>query len=210
MKRTLAVLLCAALIAGCLAGCGSKDEEPYVPTGDALLMEGQDPEDLMPQEEDDETLVLAYYPNRSMNPLIGNNFTNRVLFSLMYQGLFAYDSKNETTPILCSRYRVSPDNTIYTFYVDENARFSDGSRVTIQDVYASYDAARASNYYKGRFTHIVEYQLREDGGITFYLDTPYQNLPLLLDIPIVKAGEVDAEHPTGSGPYAFVSGEAGA
>ena len=210
IKRMLAALLSAAMLLGLLTGCGTKEEQPYVPTGDALLMEGQDPEDLLPPEEDNETLVLAYYPNRSMNPLIGNNFTNRVLFSLMYQGLFAYNSKNETTPILCSRYRVSPDNTIYTFYVDDNARFSDGTRVTIQDVYASYDAARESNYYKGRFTHIVEYQLREDGGITFYLDTPYQNLPLLLDIPIVKASEVNADHPTGSGPYSFYSSEDGA
>ena len=89
IKRMLAALLSAAMLLGLLTGCGTKEEQPYVPTGDALLMEGQDPEDLLPPEEDNETLVLAYYPNRSMNPLIGNNFTNRVLFSLMYQGLFA-------------------------------------------------------------------------------------------------------------------------
>ena len=87
---------------------------------------------------EEETLVLAYYPNRSMNPLIAMNFSNRVLFSLMYQGLFAYNSKNETVPILCSKYRVSPSNMIYTFYLDENARFSDGTRVTPADVIASY------------------------------------------------------------------------
>ena len=210
MKRILAMILCLSIGLGLLAGCASQTvEEAYVPTGDAILMEGEEP----PVEADngeDETLVLAYYPNRSMNPLIAMNFSNRVLFSLIYQGLFAYNSQNQTVPILCSRYRVSPDNTIYTFYVDSNARFSDGTQVTIGDVIASYDAARQSDYYRGRFTHIMEYKLREDGGLTFYLDTAYENLPLLLDIPIVKASEVAAEHPLGTGPYEFHAGEDGA
>ena len=210
VKRIVAMALCLCTLLSLLASCGTKEEEEaYVPTGDAILMEGEEPTEA-PDAGEDETLVLAYYPNRSMNPLIAMNFSNRVLFSLIYQGLFAYNSQNQTVPILCSKYRVSPDNMIYTFYVDPNARFSDGTRVTIGDVIASYDAARESDYYKGRFTHIIEYKLREDEGLTFYLDTPYENLPLLLDIPIVKASEVAAEHPLGTGPYEFHAGEDGA
>ena len=203
MKKPIALLLCLASLVSAFAGCGAKSsEEAYVPTGDALLQADEElPTEAAVAEE--ETLVLAYYPNRSMNPLIAMNFSNRVLFSLMYQGLFAYNSKNQTVPILCSRYRVSSDSTVYTFYVDEKATFSDGSRVTIGDVIASYDAAKQSDYYKGRFTHIVEYKLREDGGLTFYL-------PLLLDIPIVKASQVAEEHPLGTGPYEFHAGEDGA
>ena len=125
MKRLLALLLVFATLTALISGCASEKDSTYVPTGDAILME-DDPD---PTEEDtlaDQTMILAYYPNRSMNPIIGMNFSNRVLFSLMYQGLFAYNSSNETTPILCSRYRVNSNNTIYTFYVDDNARFSDG------------------------------------------------------------------------------------
>lgn len=209
MKRLLAGILCLSLLCGLCAGCGTKEEEAYVPTGDAILLDGEEPTEEVDATEE-ESLVLAYYPNRSMNPLIAMNFSNRVLFSLIYQGLFAYNSQNQTVPILCSKYRVSPDNMIYTFYLDSKATFSDGTRVTIGDVIASYDAARESDYYKGRFTHIIEYKLREDEGLTFYLDTPYENFPLLLDIPIVKASEVGAEHPLGTGPYEFHAGEDGA
>ena len=211
MKRILALILCFASVVTLFAGCGSKstDTETYTPTGDAILMEDEELPTEAPVTEE-ESLVLAYYPNRSMNPLIAMNFTNRVLFSLMYQGLFAYNSKNQTVPILCSKYRVSNDRTVYTFYVDPNATFSDGTKVTIGDVIASYDAAKQSDYYKGRFTHIVEYKLREDGGLTFFLDTAYENLPLLLDIPIVKASQVADEHPLGTGPYEFHAGEDGA
>ncbi len=210
MKRLLALLLVFATLTALISGCTSEKDSTYVPTGDAILME-DDPD---PTEEDtlaDQTMILAYYPNRSMNPIIGMNFSNRVLFSLMYQGLFAYNSSNETTPILCSRYRVNSNNTIYTFYVDDNARFSDGTRVTANDVLASYQAAQQSDFYKGRFTHIAEIKLHDDGqGVMFYLDTSYQNLPLLLDIPILKASEVGAEHPVGTGPYAFYQNDEGA
>ena len=35
-------------LVGILGGCGGDDA--YVPTGDALVMEGQDPEDILPEE----------------------------------------------------------------------------------------------------------------------------------------------------------------
>ena len=210
MKRVFALLLIPAILCGLLCGCGKQDEEEYVPTGNALLLEGMEPEDLIQEEEEIDELMLAYDPSRSMNPLIGNSISNRVLFSLMYQGLFAYNSRNVTVPILCSRYRVSPDNTIYTFYVDSNATFSDGSRVTIDDVFETYAAAKNSNYYKGRFTHIVELKKNDDGSVTFYLDTAYENLPLLLDIPILKASQVEDDYPLGTGPYAFMKSANGA
>ena len=139
MKKGISVLLALILCLGCFTGCvGSIDNSGYVPTGDALLMEGEDPaeETIAPDSQD---LTLAYYPDRSMNPLYGSDYTNRVVMSLMYQGLFAVDSKNNTTPILCSQYQVTPDNRTWTIYLEPNATFSDGTRVTVQDVVASYE-----------------------------------------------------------------------
>ena len=210
MKKILALLLCAATLLGLLAGCGTTDNSAYVPTGDALFNEGDDLEEyLYGTEEEIDVLTLGYYPDRSMNPLVAATYTNRTLLSLMYQGLFAVNNKYEVTPILCSRYRVSPDNMIWTFYVEVGATFSDGTSVTINDVFASYEKAKTTDYYKGRFTHVTKMEISEDGGITFTTNTPYENFPLLLDIPIVKASEVDAEFPIGSGPYVFTEGSAG-
>ncbi len=209
MKRLTAMLLVLVLALGILPGCSrSIDNSGYIPTGDAIIGENEDP----PEEtvdEDTQELTLAYYPERSLNPLFGSDYTNRVLMSLMYQGMFATDSKKNVTPILCSSYRVNPRQTVWTFYLDENATFSDGSRVTIQDVKASYTRAKENDYYKNRFRHLLEMEILEDGGIAFYLDTPYENFPLLMDIPIVKANEVEAEHPLGTGPYLFVEDSSG-
>ena len=86
MQAALCVLLlCLALVLPIFAGCDQPSDEPHIPTGDALVMEGQDPDSVGPQEEEiPQELSLVYYPNRSLNPLTCTDYTNRVLFSLMY------------------------------------------------------------------------------------------------------------------------------
>lgn len=211
MKKITALLLCLTLALGLFSGCGEVSDEPHVPTGDALVMEGQDPDSVGPQkEEDPQEFSLAYYPDRGLNPLSCNDYTNRVIFSLIYQSLFNVKSDYTVEPILCSSYQVSSSYRTWTFYVESSASFSDGTPLTAEDVVATYQAAKESGYYSGRFTHIHEIALSEDGGVTFFLTTAYENLPQLLDIPILKAEEVAAEAPLGSGPYILSDSLAGA
>ena len=212
MKKITALLLCLTLSLGLFSGCGADSDEPFVPTGDALVMEGQDPDSVgPPKEEEPQEFSLAYYPDRGMNPLTCNDYTNRVLFSLIYQNLFNVKSDYTVEPILCGSYQVSASYRTWTFYIEPGASFSDGSPVTAQDVAATYQAAMAGGYYAGRFTHVKEIGLTEDGtGVVIYLTTAYENLPQLLDIPILKADEVAAENPLGSGPYLLSHSLAGA
>ena len=204
MKKITALLLCFCLLCSLFSGCAAKEEEPYVPTGDAILLEGQDPDDFIVEEESP-PVTLAYNPEMSMNPLIGYSQNNRVLFSLIYQGLFAVSSSYEAVPILCSAFQVAPSNMIYTCYIEPTAVFSDGSPVTAEDVIASYQYAMENDYYEARFRYyLAEVKLSSDGsGVTFMLNAPYENFLLLLDVPIVKASDVAEDHPLGSGPYTF-------
>ena len=200
MKKLISLIL-ALLLAVSLFGCAAEDT-PYVPTGDALEAEDADL-NAEPEKEDNgpQEFSMAYYPDRSLNPLTCTDYTNRTLFSLMYQSLFSVSRAYEPVPILCSTWDVSEDDKVYTFHIVTDATFSDGSSLTVNDVLVSYQAAQASDYYGGRFTHIVSIALTDTGAIQFTLDTPMENLPLLLDIPIVKASQVDAERPLGTGPY---------
>ena len=213
MKKLTAMLLVLAMALTAFSGCSNAiDNSGYVPTGDAILLEGMEPEDLMVEEEPDQELTLAYYPNRSLNPIFGSDYTNRVLMSLMYQGLFAVSSNKQVYPILCSGYKVSTNSRNWTFYLEKEAKFSDGTKVTINDVVATYIKAMENDYYKYRFRHVLNIEATEDGGVIFQLDTPYENLPLILDVPIVKASEVDLTEavPVGTGPYVFHSSTGGA
>ena len=218
MKKIISILLLLSMLAGMFSGCANDiDNSGYVPTGDAIVLEGQDPEDIMPEEEEDQELNLAYYPDRSLNPLFGSDYTNRILMSLMYQPLFAVDSKKNTYPILCSRYQVSANSRNMTVYLEPNATYSDGTRVTPQDVVACYWQAKENDYYKNRYRHLINIEVTEDGtGVLFQTDTAYGNLAMILDLPIIKESElnkgveVPGEVPVGSGPYTFHSGSGGA
>jgi len=204
MKRIAALLVCLCLL---LTGCNREGD--YTPTGDGLgegaytggQNSGQNGENA-PQ------FSLPYYADRSLNPYQCTDFTNRTLFSLLYQSLFVTNRNYETEPQLCSRFSMSEDMKSYTFYV-ENATFSDGTPVTGEDVAASLNAAKDGAFYKGRFLHITQIIANPDGGVTLHLDTAMENLPLLLDMPIVKASQVADEKPMGTGPYVWFTAAGG-
>ena len=92
----------------------------------------------------------------------------------------------------------------YTFYL-EQATFPDGDVLTAADVAASLKAAMNSDVYKGRFGYVKSVEAAEDGAVVVELSTPYENFPVLLDVPIVKQSQVDDERPLGTGPYLYES-----
>lgn len=198
MKRLIAMALCLAMLWGCAV-----EDVPHVPTGDGLTWEEGDSrpgsETTAPPATELE-LKLVYYPDRSMNPLLSTDFTNRTLFSLIYQGLFSVNRDYEAEPQLCGSYAMSEDMRTHVFYLAD-ATFSDGSRLTANDVLQSLRAAMDSPYYSGRFMHISSVNATTDGAIVIETDAACEDLPILLDMPIVKASELDAERPLGTGPY---------
>ncbi len=202
MKKTIAFLLCAVMIASLLCGCSTTGQDAYVPTGDGLYQEGDDAGDSSDQTQQAQSLTLTYYPDRSLNPYSCTDFTNRALFSLLYQSLFVVDRDYHVEPSLCKQYSVSSDMRTYTIYL-ESATFSDGSMLTAGDVVASLLAAKDSAFYGGRFLHVEQITVSGEDAVTIVLDVPYENLPLLLDIPIVKQTQLEADCPLGTGPYVF-------
>ncbi len=203
MKRVLALTLCLCLL---LSGCSGNYPQPHTPTGDALESDNEPTAPhILEADPEGVPLVMAYYQDITMNPYKCTDFTNRALFSLLYQGLFSIDRSYNVIPQLCKNYRVSRDMRTYTFYI-EQATFSDNTYVTAEDVVASLHAAWESPYYSGRFTYFNTIELSEDGGITISLHTPYENLPLLLDIPILKKDQLESDRPLGTGPYVLYDG----
>lgn len=192
MKRLLALLLVVVL----LTGCG--DEGAYIPTGGGFQDGSTAPSQTQTQSA--APIRLSYNKDGSLQPYTATDLNNRSLLCLVYQGLFSLDKDYQPTPTLCSSYKVSADMREWTFYL-ENATFSDGQALTSQDVVASLKAANSNGFYKGRLRHVTAISVSNDGGVTIQLSTPMNNLPLLLDIPIVKASQVNGAQPLGTGPY---------
>lgn len=225
MKKIIALLLCICMLTGILAGCGRSDD-PYIPTGDALEDANADPfaQETEPEEEQD--LTLVYYPDRTMDPYECVDYTNKAVISLVYESLFVVDDDYEVHPLLCKNYSVSEDLTEYIFYLQE-AFFSDGTPLTATHVVESFNAAIESNVYGARFHNVWDIEALSANAVGFYLNVPYENFPLLLDVPILKLdpkpepaeGEAEAEDeedeeatldpltlPLGTGPYCFDKG----
>ena len=101
MKRILAILLCLVTLLGMLPGCTAANApEAYEPTGDALLQE-EEAEEAGVVTDQEQSFSLAYYADRSLNPIKSNDYTNRVLIPLVYQSLFSVTRDNEVIPVLC-------------------------------------------------------------------------------------------------------------
>lgn len=194
MKKIIPILLILSLL---LCACGTQGA--YVPTGDGLddaTVGGNVPDDTPTAQE----VTLVYDPQAGWNPYTCADHTNRALFSLLYQSLFTVSGDYRVEPQLCSRYSVSDDGKIYIFYL-EQATFSDGTPLQAQDVAASLEAARAGKIYGGRLSRVENISVTADGGVRVVLSAAYADLPLLLNIPIVPAAQVNSDRPDGTGPY---------
>ena len=205
MKRLLCLLLCLLLICLPLSGCGWT-----VPDGETAAETAETeahPNNLNPVTPGPKGFGLAYVPEYGFNPYSCTCLTNRPVFSLVYESLFVLNNSFQPEPVLCDRFAVSENGRTCLITLCEGVRFSDGSSLTARDAAASLEAARDSDYYGTRFSKVQSFTARDERTLEITLYRAYENLPLLLDVPIVKAGTEGESRPLGSGPYAFSDAE---
>jgi len=69
-----------------------------------------------------------------------NTYFNFGITLMAYESLLAiHPTTQEYMPSLATHWQISPDKMTYRFRINPNARFSDGTPVTSEDVVASYD-----------------------------------------------------------------------
>jgi peptide/nickel transport system substrate-binding protein len=71
---------------------------------------------------------------RFVNPLLAISDADRDLTALTYAGLMGISGTGALIPVIAEKYSVSDDGKTYTFTLRTNARFSDGSPITADDV----------------------------------------------------------------------------
>ena len=148
----------------------------------------------------------------------------------VFSGLVSFDPNLNLTPDLAERWEISPDGTVYTFHLRQNARFHDGRPVTAQDVVYSWErAARpelASDSVLTYLGDIVGVRAMTEGEtdridglkiiddhtlqVTIDAPKPYFLLKLtfatafVLDQANVESSEEWYRTPNGTGPYKLV------
>lgn len=89
-----------------------------------------------------DTLVIAIAEDTaSLDPGRAFETLPSILHKATYQTLVTFppDSVESVIPNLASSWEISEDGLVYTFTLDENARFSDGAPVTAEDVVFSFN-----------------------------------------------------------------------
>ena len=84
---------------------------------------------------------------RLVNPLyISNNDTDRDLISLIFSSLTRYDYKGEIIGDLAEKWEAKENNKVFIFYLNQNAKWHDGQKVTADDVIFTVKAVQNPEY----------------------------------------------------------------
>ena len=193
MKRLLSLLAALCLALG-LTGCDAPPPAPSESTS-------PDPSPSPTLTAETARFSLGCDPAASLHPITGESQVNQELTGLVYQGLYELDNSFTPQPVLARSSSVSEDGLTWTFTLDENAVFSDGTPLTARHVADSLNAARTSPLYEARLIDVAGVTPGEDGTVSVVLSSPNGNLPALLDIPVALAQEDSP--PLGSGCYLY-------
>jgi oligopeptide transport system substrate-binding protein len=91
-------------------------------------------------EKPAEPQVLNILDGEEIPSMDSSQATDAVSFEVMnnvMEGLYRLDKDNKPTPGVAEKHDLSEDGTVYTFHLNPNAKWSDGSKVTANDfVYA--------------------------------------------------------------------------
>jgi oligopeptide transport system substrate-binding protein len=178
------------------------------------------------QNSPGQTLVLAGGEStnpREYDPATTHGSGDKLTFS----GLVSFDPYLNLTPDLAERWDISPDGTVYTFHLRQNATFHDGRPVRSQDVVYSWERAASpalgsdtvitylgdilgvADVVNGQSEDIRGLQTLDDYTLQVTIDAPKPYFLLKLTYPTafvvdranVESGPEWFRTPNGTGPY---------
>ena len=203
-KRLCALFLALAMSAF-LCACWEEEEK----TDDFWNEDGPLEEDLPQQTTRIGSFALPYLSNQTLDPVTCADGIQQTVGILLYDALFELDETFTPCAALCRDYAYDAEKRTYTFTLRDDVTFSDGSPLTAADVLAVYRRAAASDRYAARFTNVTSMHV-VSGALVITLAKENSAFPALLDIPIVKSGSEKSLIPIGTGPYLFLTDNAGA
>lgn len=129
---------------------------------------------------------------------------------LVFSSLVDYDVDLNLQGDLATEYETNEDATVFTFTLDPDAVFHDGTPVDATAVIESLERAAngADSIWSGRLADVQSYDAPDDQTVVITLNAPNAAfLAGIASIAIVAPSGFDdaSSSPVGSGPYEFVS-----
>lgn len=190
-KRYIAALLAALMLITCLGGCqNNRQEEPVITT-----------ESTTAKEKDNTNFKLSYTQADSLDPFKAKTENNQVLASLVFEPLFTLDENYNATPVLADGYEYIDSKTLKVS-LKTDLEFSDGSKIDVEDVVFSVNAAKKSDAYASSLAGIKACE-GSSNAVIIYLKYANPYAVNLLTFPICSVNDDKAGYPIGSGRYKY-------
>lgn len=184
MKKIIALFLCGVLLS--FTACTS---ERIIDT---------EPKTEPPQSEvNDGILNLAYSSVDTLNPFTCTTSANLQVLRLIYDGLFKLDAAYTPVPNLAVDGSIDGKNVTVNL---GNFAFSDGTPVSVTDVKASFEKAKASPAYAARLANFESAGAYEGNILVFKLTNSDPYALSCLDFPVTKNGD-ESDLAVGCGRY---------
>ncbi len=156
---------------------------------------------------------------RFVNPVLAISQTDKDLSELIYAGLMTRDADGNIIPELAKSYTISDDSLTYTFTLNENLTFHDGTPLSADDVLFTIEKILEPGIKSPERANWegVTVEKVDDLTITFTLKKPYAQFlqnTLIGILPKEHWEGLSADEfifsklntePIGSGPYQFIS-----
>ena len=163
---------------------------------------------------------IAQADLKILDPITTTAYITRNHGYMVYDTLFAMDSKFEIKPQMVDKFTVSPDKKTYTFTLRNGLMFHDGTPVRSADVIASVDRwskrdglgqKLAESTDSWTATNDKTFVLKLKKPFAFVLDAlgkPSSNVPFIMPERIAKTDAfTNITDPTGSGPFKMIKDE---
>jgi peptide/nickel transport system substrate-binding protein len=156
-------------------------------------------------------MVLTGTDVSTFDPQIPFEVESSYVLNNIFETLVDFDSSFHLSPRLAVRW-TNPDDRTWRFYLNENARFSDGSMLKASDVAFSINRLKSLVHsdLQGFTEHIDSIQVVDVHTVEIKSSGPVSILNNLVFIPIMsekqvrEAGDGIGEKPMGTGPYRLV------
>lgn len=174
LNKIICCVLCF-LLALSFSGCKKSDGN----------LSGSLPEENLTLRTDaKDYITLLYSAADSFNPYTLKTDINRQIVKLLYEPLVKLNNNFEVVNSLASSVEMNGKECRVTL---KNARFSDGTTLSSDDVIYSYNLARNSETSYGKKLYEVESVMSEgESVVVFNINKNDPYFPAVLDFPIIK------------------------